>query len=1013
MPYIIKEVDNGYKVCKKDEADKCFSKKPLTNNNANKQLKAIEINEHLEGSGNLDYVIAIPTYNRTDKLQEKTLKLLNEYNIKNKIYIIVNDKEQYDLYLKDIPKELYTDIIISNTKGIKEARNFIASYFKKDTKVVCLDDDLQKFVVKGRKKLQKLEDLNGFFKEAFNKCIDENTKLWGIYPVPNQLFMKNTISTGLKFIIGLCYGFISTPDDKSLITELVKQKEDYERSIKYFIKFGKIIRFNYISVNTTYYAKGGISSWMKDRKKDMETSAKLLLKHYPEYVNSIFYRKDGTAEIKLKKIDNSIEGLGKKIDIDFTKLDDTSVFYEKIENTEKYLKLKEELFNKLEETKIPKIEGPRSDKRKTRGDLLGFNAWTFTFGCGGRRNLGVGEFSPNSRYPELFDLLVKYGNEIVPKGYKYQVITVNKDMKAKKHTDGGNAGFSVITGLGDFSGGELNVYDKNGKNPVDYDLKDHTLIFNGSLLPHMTKPFKGRRYTIIYYAQKKPCQVKGKKMIGNGIPKDKELYEKIKKDIYEKNPKHSLFRSAQIVKEYKKQGGEFEEGQLPEMNIEKWFQQKWISANDYYHNKEKIPCGNSNTQEKFGEYPLCRPLKILESLKDEDIKKMIDKKNDLKDKHLITEKILDTDKYNIKSTITGMGNSIIKSNIPVSQIFLDFGEHKQLEDFQAFKKSNEMYKNLTTNYKLYDDKKANKLIKKYPEFEQMYNSVKYPVMKVDILRFIILYDRGGFYSDMDVIPFTKDLEKEKEDELTIWRPKNVLNYEVMYSPKGNEYLLDFLRFVKKTIEEKDRINIYKTWKLRYVLNTTGPNSFRNFLEKNPNKNIIFKEMNRITSDSDINYSIKNKEKFPFFTLGTVSWMPKDYTNSKIKTKRDDLRKEILKGYGKDKFIKQLEDINYPVEQYLKDAKEVAKKRGYNPDKLFFANNNDNKLLYESPEGKKYFGKAEYGDYLIWTFKENNKIVEKGYANKKRNVFRKSHNEITKKYKLNKFSPNELAINILW
>ena len=30
MPYIIKEVKKGYKVCKRDEPDTCFSKKPLS-----------------------------------------------------------------------------------------------------------------------------------------------------------------------------------------------------------------------------------------------------------------------------------------------------------------------------------------------------------------------------------------------------------------------------------------------------------------------------------------------------------------------------------------------------------------------------------------------------------------------------------------------------------------------------------------------------------------------------------------------------------------------------------------------------------------------------------------------------------------------------------------------------------------------------------------------------------------------------------------------------------------------
>lgn len=53
MPYIIKPVNNGYKVCKRDEPNKCFSNKPLTKERAIKQEKAIILSE-LEGGSLYD-----------------------------------------------------------------------------------------------------------------------------------------------------------------------------------------------------------------------------------------------------------------------------------------------------------------------------------------------------------------------------------------------------------------------------------------------------------------------------------------------------------------------------------------------------------------------------------------------------------------------------------------------------------------------------------------------------------------------------------------------------------------------------------------------------------------------------------------------------------------------------------------------------------------------------------------------------------------------------------------------
>ena len=135
------------------------------------------------------------------------------------------------------------------------------------------------------------------------------------------------------------------------------------------------------------------------------------------------------------------------------------------------------------------------------------------------------------------------------------------------------------------------------------------------------------------------------------VPTNIELYNKIKKEVYEKYPKHSLFRSALIVKEYKKQGGKYK-GKENDMNINKWFNQEWLSANDYLRNKI-VPCGSSNTKIKYNEYPLCRPKKILEKISKPDLKKLINEKNKLKSKQLKTETILKTKKYNIKTTNTG------------------------------------------------------------------------------------------------------------------------------------------------------------------------------------------------------------------------------------------------------------------------------------------------------------------------------------------------------------------------
>jgi len=136
-------------------------------------------------------------------------------------------------------------------------------------------------------------------------------------------------------------------------------------------------------------------------------------------------------------------------------------------------------------------------------------------------------------------------------------------------------------------------------------------------------------------------------------PANKQLYEKVKNEVYKKYPKHSLYRSALMVKLYKAEGGTYKDGEPKEMNIKKWFKQNWISLNDWLRGQE-VKCGNSDTQKKYNEYPLCRPKAIAEKLSKPQIIDMIKEKNKLKEKPLKTEKVIKSKKLNIKTTKKGI-----------------------------------------------------------------------------------------------------------------------------------------------------------------------------------------------------------------------------------------------------------------------------------------------------------------------------------------------------------------------
>ena len=177
-----------------------------------------------------------------------------------------------------------------------------------------MDDDLDNFfecfndLNPSNKKynfLKKVPDLDKFIKDGFDILEKEKCNLFGIYPVRNSYFMKpENYSTDLKYIIGFCYGVIN----KKKLKVTIDDKEDFERSIIYYINDNKVIRLNNITAHTQCYKKN--SGGMNDDERTLErifNSANYLQHKYPELSKLVFSKSRGTAELKLKdkRISNS------------------------------------------------------------------------------------------------------------------------------------------------------------------------------------------------------------------------------------------------------------------------------------------------------------------------------------------------------------------------------------------------------------------------------------------------------------------------------------------------------------------------------------------------------------------------------------------------------------------------------------------------------------------------------------------------------------------------------------
>lgn len=58
-------------------------------------------------------------------------------------------------------------------------------------------------------------------------------------------------------------------------------------------------------------------------------------------------------------------------------------------------------------------------------------------------------------------------------------------------------------------------------------------------------------------------------------PTNKALYERVKKEIIAKNPKHSAYRSGLIVKTYKQRGGKYSGSKDSKKGLSRWFKEDW------------------------------------------------------------------------------------------------------------------------------------------------------------------------------------------------------------------------------------------------------------------------------------------------------------------------------------------------------------------------------------------------------------------------------------------------------
>ncbi len=111
------------------------------------------------------------------------------------------------------------------------------------------------------------------------------------------MFMKHRVAVGLYYCIGSCWGIVTRHDDDLSVT--MDDKEDFERTLQHYVKDGRIVRLDDITVKSKYYTEDGGMQVTRTSERIHE-SAKILEQRYPHLCSMYIRNTTGHAELRLR-----------------------------------------------------------------------------------------------------------------------------------------------------------------------------------------------------------------------------------------------------------------------------------------------------------------------------------------------------------------------------------------------------------------------------------------------------------------------------------------------------------------------------------------------------------------------------------------------------------------------------------------------------------------------------------------------------------------------------------------
>ena len=186
-----------------------------------------------------------------------------------------------------------------------------------------------------------------------------------------------------------------------------------------------------------------------------------------------------------------------------------------------------------------------------------------------------------------------------------------------------------------------------------------------------------------------------------------------------------------------------------------------------------------------------------------------------------------------------------KSKMIFHQIFYNIGKgelHEISRFHECYQKNKKECKKQGIQYKLWNRKMVERLLEKPKNrrFKKLYYDFTQDIMRIDFARYLILYRYGGIYVDLDICMMDKSIKHlfKLSYFFVRWSDSHLPYNALLGTQKNNPLYLDILDHCKESFYEKRKQKIYKTWKGRFVFQTTGHFMLQRVLKKHKIKDYL-------------------------------------------------------------------------------------------------------------------------------------------------------------------------------